>query len=388
MVLIAMETNIPLGENDLVEQAIDRLRGSLPPGWAVQQTSRTFSGGNLRQPQTLADGAIDVTAPNGVSATLVVEAKTAFSPRDVERTFGGGLTRTLRTVTYNVPILVVSEWLSPRTQDLLAEQGINYLDLTGNALVRLDNPTVYIRSAGAERAPRQVSRGRVRLRGPKAARVLRLLLDVRPPYGVRDVAASSGVAVSYVSRVLASLDGEALIERSSNGRVESVDIPRLLRRWAQAYDDVFTTNETKTFLARQGVRRILERTKGDASLGRLAITGSFAAVRLAPVAAPALLLAYCDDADILGAELGLLPADEGSNVALLRPYDAVVWDRSTLDDGLRYVALSQVAIDCLTGNGRMPAEGEALIHLMVETESQSQWRLPSLADVPSAKAEP
>ncbi|MEX0650987.1 MAG: hypothetical protein WD186_03060 [Actinomycetota bacterium] len=198
MVLIAMETNIPLGENDLVEQAIDRFRGSLPPGWAVQQTSRTFSGGNLRQPQMLADGAIDVTAPNGVSATLVVEAKTAFSPRDVERTFGGGLTRTLRTVTYNVPILVVSEWLSPRTQDLLAEQGINYLDLTGNVLVRLDNPTVYIRSAGAERAPKQVSRGRVRLRGPKAARVLRLLLDVRPPYGVRDVAASSGVAVSYV----------------------------------------------------------------------------------------------------------------------------------------------------------------------------------------------
>ncbi|MEX0650988.1 MAG: hypothetical protein WD186_03065 [Actinomycetota bacterium] len=184
--------------------------------------------------------------------------------------------------------------------------------------------------------------------------------------------------------MLASLDGEALIERSANGRVESVDIPRLLRRWAQAYD-VFTTNQTRTFLAPQGVRRILERTKGDASLGRLAITGSFAAVRLAPVAAPALLLAYCDDADILGAELGLLPADEGSNVALLRPYDAVVWDRSTLDDGLRYVALSQVAIDCLTGNGRMPAEGEALIDRMVQTESQ--WRLPSLADVYEQVAE-
>lgn len=380
-----MKANIPLGEKDLVDQAIDRLREALPPSWTVQQTNRIFAGGNLAQAQTITDGAFDVSAPNGVSATLVVEAKTAFSPRDVERTFADRFTRVLRTVTHNVPILVVSEWLSPRTRELLAEQGINYLDLTGNALIRLDNPTVYIRSAGAERAPKQVSRGRVRLRGPKAARVIRLLLDVRPPYGVRDVATSSGVAISYVSRLLASLDGDALIERSARGRVEAVDIPRLLRRWAQAYD-IFTTNGTRTFLAPQGVSRVLERMKGDASLGRLAITGSFAAVRLAPVAAPALLVAYSDDADGLGAALGLLPADEGSNVALLRPYDAVVWDRSTVDDGLRYVALSQVAIDCLTGNGRMPAEGEALIDHMVETESQ--WRLSSLADVPSAKAEP
>jgi hypothetical protein len=84
--------------------------------------------------------------------------------------------------------------------------------------------------------------------------------------------------------------------------------------------------------------------------------------------------------------LELLPADEGSNVALLRPYDTVVWDRTTVDDGLRYVAPSQIAIDCLTGNGRMPAEGQALIQWMVENESL--WRLPSLASVSPAKAKP
>jgi len=65
----------------------------------------------------------------------------------------------------------------------MEQQGINYLDLTGNALVRLDNPAVLIRSSGAARSPKPLERGKVRLRGPKAARVLRLLLDIRPPYG-------------------------------------------------------------------------------------------------------------------------------------------------------------------------------------------------------------
>jgi hypothetical protein len=379
-----MTANMTFGETELVDKAMAWLREALPSSWTVQQTNRTFAGGNLTEPQTLADGVIDLVAPNGVNATLVVEAKTAFSPRNVERIFADPLARVLRRMNYNVPILVVSEWLSPRTRELLEEQGINFLDLTGNALIRLDNPTVYIRSAGAARAPKQVSRGQVRLRGPKAARVVRLLLDVRPPYGVRDVAAASGVAVSYVSRLLASLDQDALIERTTRGGVESVDIPRLLRRWAEAYD-VFMSNETKTFVAPQGARHALGRLAEKSSVGRLAVTGSFAAVRLAPVAAPALLVAYSDDIDGVSQALDLLPTDEGSNVALMRPYEAVVWDRNTVDDGVRYVAPSQIAIDCLTGNGRMPAEGEALIHWIVENEWQ--WRLPSLANVGPASAE-
>jgi hypothetical protein len=157
-----------------------------------------------------------------------------------------------------------------------------------------------------------------------------------------------------------------------------VDLPRLLRRWTEAYD-VFKTNQAATFLAPRGAGQALEGMKDVASRERLAITGSFAAVRLAPVAAPALLIAYTDDVGGVSRELGLLPADEGSNVMLLRPYDSVVWDRNEFADGLRYVAPSQVAIDCLTGNGRMPAEGEALIEWMVANESK--WRLESLASL-------
>ena len=375
-----MIENTALEEKELVDRAIAWLREALPATMSVKRSDRAS---NLSE-QTMGDGAIDLVAKNGMSATLVLEAKRSFSPRDVERTLGPQLTRRLRAMAFNVPILVISEWLSPRTRELLREQGINFLDLTGNALISLDNPVVvYIRSTGASQAPKSVTRGQVGLRGPKAGRIVRLLIDVRPPYGVREIAAASGVVVSWVSRLLESMDRDALIERSARGRVESVDIPRLLRRWAEAYD-VFVTNETRTFLAPQGAGQALERLRSEALVGRVAITGSFAAVRLAPVAGPAMLVAYSDDVDRVSRALDLLPADEGSNVALLRPSDTVVWDRSSVDDGLLYVAPSQSAIDCLTGNGRMPAEGEGLMTWMIENESR--WRLPSIATVRPAKA--
>lgn len=363
-------------ENDLLSRAVDWLRAAVPVNWTVEINSTSYVGVNLQGPQRL-DGAIDIMSNQSIRGTMIVEAKRSFTPRDVD-VFSQPLARQLRTLGHNPPILVVSEWLGQRTRELLEAQGINYLDLTGNALIRLDNPAVFIRATGSARAPKPVQRGTVRLRGAKAARVVRLLVDVRPPFGVREIALVTDVAVSYVSRLLDFLDSEALIERSKRGRLESVDVARLLRRWANEYD-VFRTNDTDTYLAPRGAQHVLEQIGQSAALRNAVVTtGSFAALRLAPVAAPALLTMYCNDPDYLAKELDLLPSDEGSNVALLRPYDKVVWDRTSTENSIRYAAASQVAVDCLSGNGRMPAEGDAVLAWM--TDNESAWRLPVVPD--------
>lgn len=64
------------------------------------------------------------------------------------------------------------------------------------------------------------------------------------------------------------------------------------------------------------------------------VIGSFAAVRLAPVAAPAVLMAYCANVRSTAASLDLLPGRAGADVALLRPFDPVVWDGVVVDDEL------------------------------------------------------
>jgi hypothetical protein len=65
----------------------------------------------------------------------------------------------------------------------------------------------------------------------------------------------------------------------------------------------------------------------------------------------------------------------------LPPFDAVIWERTTSDRGITYVAAAQTAVDCLTGTGRMPAEGEALLTWMEDHESR--WRLSTLAELVS-----
>jgi hypothetical protein len=165
--------------------------------------------------------------------------------------------------------------------------------------------------------------------------------------------------------------------------VEDADVAGLLRRWAESYD-ALKTNDAFTFLAPRGASDALSRLSGLPTPISVAVTGSFAAVRVAPVAAPALLIAYSNEIETIANELGLLPADEGANVVLLRPFDPVVWKRTREDAGIRYVAPSQATVDCLTGTGRMPAEGEALIAWMAE--NVASWRLPSLDDLRSSQA--
>lgn len=369
-----MTANIALSENEAAQAVVPWLRARLPRSWEVGPTSRVQ---DQAVPGTRIDEAIDIRDPNGTFTTMIVEVRRSFAPRDIERLLGG-MARTLRALTPPIPILVVAPWLSPRSQELLAAENLNYLDLTGNARIRLDNPTLFIETRGAAKDPNPVPRNKTRVQGPKAARLIRLLADVRPPYGVRELAAAAGLAPGYVSRVLGALDDDAIIERSPRGGVESVDVPRLLRRWAQTYD-VFRTNVTSRFLAPGGANNMMTELRRIEA--RVAVSGSFAAVRLAPVAGPALVGAYTDEPAALAESLGLIPTDEGANVALLVPFDRVVWERTTTENGITYVAPSQAAVDCLTGNGRMPAEGDALVAWM--TENEDRWRLPSLPEPPA-----
>jgi hypothetical protein len=247
---------------------------------------------------------------------------------------------------------------------------MNYLDLTGNVSIKLDNPTIYIETQGAVKDPDPPQRNKARVRGPKAGRLIRTLVDVRPPYGVSELAAAAGLTKGYASRLLDTLDDEALIERTEQRGVASVDIPGILRRWASTYD-IFRTNAAQRYLAPAGAPTALKQLQ--LVVGRTAVTGSFAAGRLAPIAAPTLLTIYADEPKLVIEALDLIPADQGANVAILQPFDPVVWDRTSVLDRITYVAPSQAAVDCLTGNGRMPAEGEALMQWMVNNESS--WRL-------------
>jgi hypothetical protein len=361
-----MEANSGNKESALLEWAVSWFRERLPENWTVTLEPAADSDAG----ETRTDGRLILQAPTS-NSWMAVEARRSLSPLEAENLLPR-LAQLVREMSGNMPVLIVAPWLGERTRTMLSQQGINYLDETGNALIKLANPAVYIEARGSSRNPNPKRRGEVRLRGPKVGRLIRTLIDVFPPYTLKELTAATNLAPGYISRILDALNEEALIKRPARGPVQMVDVPALLRRWAASYD-IFQTERITTFVALEGWDALLENLRLETLKGsQIALTGSVAAARLAPVASPALLLAYTPEPEVLAERLGLLPADEGADVGLLWPFDPVVWSRTRWEDGLQFAAPPQVAVDCLTGNGRMPAEGEAVLSWL--TANATAWR--------------
>jgi hypothetical protein len=364
------------GESQLIDDALELLSSRLPSGWSVDRAPQ--EAGNA------SDAVFAFTTQSGIG-TAIVEARTDFGPADVDRLLGG-LTRRLRDTPGSRPILLVSDFLSPRTRELLRREGLNYLDLTGNVRLALPLPALFIEVSGADRRTRTARRRSAGLSGAKVGGIVRFLAEVVPPYGVIEIERATGISRGYISRILDRLADEALIRRAPRGPVEAVDWPAILRRRGESVD-LFKANTTRTYQSPNGPRALLETLSGSDLGTSVVVTGSFAAVRKAPIAAPSLLVLYLDsdgriaDLDQTASALGLQPADEAPDVALLLPANARLVDAPWIDDGLRFVNLPQLAVDCLGGTGRMPAEGDALIGWM--EANTTEWQYPSLAARPN-----
>ena len=88
------------------------------------------------------------------------------------------------------------------------------------------------------------------------------------------------------------------------------------------------------YLAARGIPAVTERL--TQLKVRYAVTGSWAAAEVAPVAPPRLLTLYVDQPRDVEQALDLRPAEAaGANVALFTPFDDVVFERTFVKKGSR-----------------------------------------------------
>lgn len=342
---------IPEATRRRFEDTVACLRALVPVGWDVDVASRTRDGGT-------------VTISNErESGELRLLALKRLEPRDV-----AGIPESPG------PTALSNKWISPRTRELLRARGLGFVDGTGNVEIELDRPGLVIRTSGADRDPDPKPAVGPTLRGPRAWALLRTLVEVAPPYGVRDLSEALCIDAGYVSRLLKALEGELLIERKPRGPITSLDWEGVLRQVTSSYS-LFGSNETSTWVAPGGPEQLL-RDLSDQRIGQWAVTGSFASTAIVPVAAPETAVIYTLDAERLAKVGRLLPATTGANVVLAVPYDEIVFERTRTTANPTFVSTAQTAIDCLTGPGRMPEEGEALIAWM--RRDLTRWQSPSL----------
>ena len=344
--------------NEIVREAQQLLRSRLPEGWRIGCQERLGVMDDLS-----VDARIRVRGPDGRSARLDVYWKRALQPRGVL------MLRMYLQDRRSANSVVVAPYLSPAVRGRLQEAGLGFIDLTGNIRIVLSSPGLFIEASGADVDPDRQHRPSRSLRGSKAGRIVRVLVDRREPPGVRELAGLAGVNPGYVSRIAALLDEQALIERSGQGRILSVDWAGLLERWSQDAP-LSSRGEQTTCLDPRGIRALTSRL-GKSNL-RYSVTGTLAVSEFAPVAATRLAVVYVESIDDAVSTLDLRISERGANVVLIEPEDDGVFAGNTLRNGLNVVAVSQAAADLLTSPGRGPAEAEALIAWMRENEGV--WR--------------
>lgn len=314
------------------------------------------------------DAFLEIRGPDGARALILVEAKARLTAADTV----GLVPRLALAVQANKAAgsLVVANYMSPIARARLASPGVSYLDLTGNVRLSVDRPALFIESSGADRDPSPRRRESRSLKGASAARIVRALCDWKPPVGVRELAGRAAADPGYVTRILTLLQKEDVVARDNAGKVTTIRWKDLLQRWSQDYS-VARTNRMAMYLEPRGTDALLKRLSKYSE--RWALTGSSAVPQAAAKAPVRMLSCYVDNIEEAAAELSLRSVEAGSNVRLLEPFDTVVWERNRKEAGLACVAVSQCAIDLLTGTGREPSEAEALLGWMERNEDD--WRL-------------
>jgi hypothetical protein len=334
-----------VSDNSIVADATRVVQERLPPGWIVERIGQSPSAPRLR-----------ITSKEGRSGEVAVLVLARPDPRSA------------RQVPAERPVLVASRYLSRSVRDVLGAEGVSYADHTGNVRFVVDDPGLYIVTSGADANPWPEQR-RFSLRGAKAGRVVCALARAVPPMGVRELAAAADTDPGYVSRLLGMLDREALVDRTSRGRVERVDWRKLLIRWSEEAP-LESRTVASPWLAPRGHKSLWDGLR--AADFRYAATGSMVGAAVAPVAPTRLASIYVEDPATAAQSLGLREAQVEANVVLLQPEDQTVFERVDRRDGLTCARLPLVVADLLSGPGRSPAEAEALIDWMAAHEET--WR--------------
>lgn len=349
----------------MLRAAVDLLREQLPVNWGLEATTESAR----RDPRI--DAELRVRAPDGGEVTVLVEAKRLLNTRDVSVALEQLQRAAAGLGEGNVVLMLAARYLAPATRERIAAAGAGYVDLTGNLQLIADHPALVIKDRGADRDPwRGPGRPRGTLKGPPAARVVRALADFAPPYTVPELSERAGASTGATYRVVEFLEEQELLDREPRGPITDVRWRQLLERWSRDYGFA-QSNTVATFLEPRGLAALTERLAQEPALDYV-LTGSLAAERFAAYAPARLAMLYVRDIASAAELLELRPTESGANVALASGDYDVVFEREQMIGGIRVAAVSQVAVDLLTGPGRNPSEAAALLDWM--TANESAWR--------------
>lgn len=244
--------------------------------------------------------------------------------------------------------LVVVPYMTESGKARLEEEGVSWLDLSGNAHIRADGPfRLHVHIEG--RPNRFRHRGRPKnLFAPKASRLTRyLLLHPSRSFSQRELAEATELDEGYVSRLTRRLEEEDLLVREPDAAVRPRDYDLLLDAWAE--DNAYRHERLAGHVpARSGedlVQRLAQALE-DEDVG-YAATGLAAAWAYTHAAGFRTATVYLREAPPEGAldTLGFRRDTKAPNLTLLLPDDEGVFTEARQVEGFWCVAPVQAFVD-------------------------------------------
>jgi len=204
----------------------------------------------IRLPNCVADAVAEFSIKNGFSFRALIEIKSASNPKTVMSACQSLLKCLQSEDAKNLIPILIAPYIGKEQIDILAREGISWIDLSGNMVIRVGKE-IYIERTGKEnKFPDTVPIKRI-FQGTSSLVARSLLLKPEgfsSLYEIVDFINSRDgtITISTVSKVLQSLENELLIKKTKSG-FYATEAERLLERIAEGYRNSVKRQARKTY---------------------------------------------------------------------------------------------------------------------------------------------
>jgi len=246
----------------------------------------------------------------------------------------------------SVPVLV-ARYLSPQRRSMCEDEGICFIDLSGNVQIKFKS--FYVEKIGFPNKFPEQRKGRDPF-SDKASLILRALLKDRERlWGIRELAQTINLNPGYVSRMAKELESRHYIARE-NSKLKLRDPEGILDDWVRSYNLRKNKSYGYFFMAASSAD-VIERLRGLEIPGSIdySLSVQAGANLIAPYAVFKEVHLYVGNKKALAyfaKQLNLSEAEQGANLVLMLPYykHSVFYD-SRIIQRLRVVSDIQLYLD-------------------------------------------
>jgi len=290
---------------------------------------------------------------------------------------------------------VIAPQLSSQAQTFCIENGIDFLDLSGNVFINVPGKFTLqrngMRASGEFAVPSQSART-VNVFSGRFSRVLRVLLQQPRPWSISEIArelekestqflerfprteVDFTISQGSVSKAITGLEEQLGVRR----RGTAIVVPepaRLLQQWADKYKERYRWRLRSSFQTGNPFGSDLTKIAdgiGPLLQGVNAFTGAIAATKEAPFIDVDIVDVFVDSGAVDAIRLRNLKsqASSGPPIRVITPYDAGVFMYSNLLESALVVSPVQAYLDLYARGERDLKQAEYLLDNVI----QQQWR--------------